>query len=223
MATAKITLIGMFQWMKQNNDDLFKYLSVPSGIDKDKLINTILLHGAEFEVLYPDADYFQFLIGPWSDKWHYTMKKWADLIAIEYNPLENYDRKEDWTETNKASDTEFKQLQDNTFTDAISESSGSGSNEMKRAAYDSSVYEPVDKAETGSSGTNSSTGNEMKSAAQTGMQDHAGENTRSGRMHGNIGVMSSQDMYLQEIDVARFNIYEEISNLFLTEFCIYTY
>ena len=98
MATAKITLIGFYQWMKANNDDLFANLSVPSGIDKNKLINTILMNGAEFEVLYGDADYFKFLIGPWSDKWYRTMDRWAKALAIDYAPLENYDRMEEWND-----------------------------------------------------------------------------------------------------------------------------
>ena len=50
MATAKLTLIGMYQYMNLIEDDLFLNLTVPSGIDKSKLVNTILMNGAEFEV-----------------------------------------------------------------------------------------------------------------------------------------------------------------------------
>ena len=223
MATAKLTLIGLHQWMMANNDDLFKNLSVPAGIDRNKVINTILMNGAEFEVLYADPDFMQFLIGPWSDKWMHTMERWQKALSIDYNPLENYDRMEDWTDERKASDLKMDQILDNTFTDAVSSSSGSGSNEGKRAAYDSSTYENVDKAETASEGTNSSTGQEMKSANQTGMTDHSEDTKRTGRAHGNIGVTTSQQMLESEIEIARFNLYDEISNLFLSEFCVYTY
>ena len=223
MATSKLTLIGMYQWMKTNNDDLFKNLSVPTGIDKNKVVNTILMNGAEFEVLYADPDFMQFLIGPWSDKWMHTMERWQKALSIEYNPLENYDRMEDWTDEMKSSDMKMDQLLDNTITDAVSSSSGSGSNEGKRSAYDSSSYENVDKAETTSEGTNSSIGQEMKSANQTGMTDHSEDTKRSGRAHGNIGVTTSQQMLESEIEIARFNLYDEISYLFLSEFCVYTY
>ncbi|MBR5583339.1 MAG: hypothetical protein IKW21_02300 [Lachnospiraceae bacterium] len=223
MATAKLTLIGLHQWMIANNDDLFKNLSVPTGIDRNKVINTILMNGAEFEVLYADPDFMQFLIGPWSDKWMHTMERWQKALSIDYNPLENYDRMEDWTDEMKSSDMKMDQLLDNTITDAVSSSSGSGSNEVKRAAYDSSSYENVDKAETTSEGTNSSIGQEMKSANQTGMTDHSEDTKRSGRAHGNIGVTTSQQMLESEIEISRFNLYDEISNLFLSEFCIYTY
>ena len=45
----------------------------------------------------------------------------------------------------------------------------------------------------------------------------------TGRIHGNIGVTTSQQMLQSELDIARFNIYEEITDLFLKELTIYTY
>lgn len=203
MATAKITLLGMHRWMKMNDDDLFELLTVPTGIDKDKLVSTILMNGAEFEVLYSSAPVFKEMIGIWSNKWQNTMKKWADALAIEYNPLENYDRKEDWNE-NKF---EAAVAADNSF------QAGSSNTENKKAAYDSSDYENHDKADSGSSG---------ESDAVTNTMAH-GQSGHSGRIHGNIGVTTSQQMLQSELDIARFNIYNEISDLFLTELVVYTY
>ena len=235
MATAKITLIGFYQWMKVNNDDLFANLSVPSGIDKNKLINTILMNGAEFEVVYGDADYFKFLIGPWSDKWYRTMDRWAKALAIDYAPLENYDRQESWTDkgnsskadTRRSSDT--KSGSDNTVSSASSNSSGTGTTENKKSAYDSSTYSPYEKSETGSSGTNNSSGTEASVRSEDSSRSEAGNEVesnyaeRTGRAHGNIGVTTSQQMLESELDISRFNLYDEIAALFLTEFCIYTY
>ena len=45
----------------------------------------------------------------------------------------------------------------------------------------------------------------------------------SGHMWGNIGVMSTQDMLQQELDIQRFNLIQQITDLFLTEFCIMVY
>lgn len=203
MATAKLTLIGMYQWMELNDDDLFENLTVPEDVTKQDLVNTILMNGAEFEVLYPDADYFKFLIGIWSKKWFRTMERWSQALDIDYNPLENYDRMEDWTDGKKTTEVNS----------AVSTSSGSGSNEDKKSAYDSSQYSPFMKSETSSSGDNKSTG------IATGNE----EGTHEGRTHGNIGVTTSQQMLQSELDVSRFNLYDEIAALFLTEFCIYTY
>ena len=235
MATAKITLIGMYQYMEAKDDDLFHNLTVPSGIDKQKLINTILLNGAEFETLYGDADYFKFLIGPWSDKWYRTMDRWAKALAIDYAPLENYDRMEEWNDNGGSAkadtrlSSDAKQGADNKLNAANSNSTGSGNTEDKKSAYDASTYSPYQKSDTSSSGTNNSTSVESNNYSdnlehnETGNAFESNFNTRTGRAHGNIGVTTSQQMLQSELDVSKFNLYDEIANLFLSEFCIYTY
>lgn len=203
MATAKITLLGMYKWMQLNDDDLFNGLTVPTGINKQTLVNTILTNGGEFETLYADATFMKDMIGLWSDKWQKTMDKWAKALAIDYNPLENYDRMEEWA--------------DNKLEHAIasdsSNQSGSGNVTNQKSAYDSTEYQNHDKADSTSSGTNNATANTV---AQ-------GSSTHGGRTHGNIGVTTSQQMLQAELDVARFNLYNEIADVFLTELCIYTY
>lgn len=42
----------------------------------------------------------------------------------------------------------------------------------------------------------------------------------SSRIHGNIGVTTSQQMLEAELKVQEFNIYEKITDMFITEFCI---
>lgn len=203
MASAKITLFGMYKWMQMNDDDLFAGLTVPTGLNKQTLIDTILLNGGEFEALYANADFMKFAIGQWSDKWQHTMTKWNTALSIEYNPLENYDRMEEWA--------------DNKIESAVANDSsnqtGTGNVTNQKSAYDSATWQNHDKADSGSSGTSAATTNTI---AQ-------GNSTHGGRTHGNIGVTTSQMMLQSELDIARFNIYNEISDIFLTELCIYTY
>ena len=201
--SAKITLIGMYQWMKMNDDDLFAGLTVPEGIVKETLVNTILSKGGEFETLYADADFMKDIIGLWSNKWQRTMTRWLNALSIEYNPLENYDRKEDWSD-NKL---------ENAVASDSSNQTGSGDVTGKKSAYDSSDWENHDKTDSNTSGSSNATTNTL---AQ-------GSSAHSGRMHGNIGVTTSQQMLQAELDVARFNLYNEIADLFLMELCIYTY
>lgn len=239
MASAKITLMGMYRWFKVNNDDLFKNLSVPAGITKSVLEDTILMNGAEFEVLYSDADFFQEMIGNWSSKWNRTMTRWVNALAIDYSPLENYDRMEEWNDTSSglnsdtrsASDSKTENVADNRLTTASSTSSGSGGTEDKKSAYDSSDYQNYQKSDTTSSGSNTSNGLESSTSqndaslshSESGNSFNSTEAKREGRAHGNIGVTTSQQMLQSELDVSRFNLYDEIANLFLQEFCIYTY
>ena len=107
MALAKITLYGMARWMENEEDDLFEYLSLPTGMDKDTLIDVIMLRGAEFGVLYADPYFMQTMIGIWSEKHQHTFERWVKALSIDYNPLENYDRFEDWTDAGNRQRSEY--------------------------------------------------------------------------------------------------------------------
>lgn len=243
MAHAKMTLIGMYNW----DNTLFANLTTPAGIDNSLLIDTILLNGGEFETLYADFDFMKEAIGRWSSKWQRTMERWIAVLSEEYDPIENYDRKEDWTDSsNKSVTNTSKKNEDSTHSEGTmrtetavasdsSNSSGNGETVNTRSAYDTTGYSPHDKSETESSGTNISLGTtDAKGETNTsGIDSVRGSNedkstglengVHSGRIHGNIGVKTTQSMILEEIDVSRFNIYDEISNLFLSELVVYTY
>ena len=69
MSDAKITLLGFSRWMNDNSDDLFKaFDDLPTGIDRDVLVNNILLRGGEFEVIYSDPYFMQESIYTWLAK-----------------------------------------------------------------------------------------------------------------------------------------------------------
>ena len=149
MATSKITLIGLNRWMNDINEDLFEQLDLPEGIDKDTLTNNILLQGADFEVMYSDPMFMKDAIGLWASKWYRTFEKWVDALSLEYNPLENYDRKEDWSDTlNKGIKTSARRDNGNTrtFLNTDTETPGTTVTDEKQvSAYDSSTYQPSEK------------------------------------------------------------------------------
>ena len=100
MSSAKITLLGFYNWMDASGQDLFaEFSGLPSGLDKDTLKQNILLRGGEFEVIYSDPVFFQAAVRPWVKKWYRTIDKWIEALAIKYDPLFNYDRTETWTDS----------------------------------------------------------------------------------------------------------------------------
>lgn len=145
MSKAKVTLIGFYQYMASIEDNLFGEMSLPDDIDADLVVDAILQNNAEFEVLYADPFFMKGMIGIWSKKWERTFERWYEaLIESEYNPIENYDRQESWTDTGSSSGTD----------------SSSGSVENKTSAFDSSTYQPEAKTESSTSGqTSASTSN----------------------------------------------------------------
>ena len=98
MSLAKITLYGMYRWMADHEDDLFSELNLPAGMDNDVLIGRIMLKGAEFGVVYGDPGFMQGMIGIWSDTHYSTFERWVRVMSEEYDPLENYNRHEEWSD-----------------------------------------------------------------------------------------------------------------------------
>ena len=207
MASSKMTLIGMNIFMLNMNDDLFKNLTVPEGLDKQTLTNNILLRGGEFEVSYPDPTATQNLIGIWSSKMQPTFERWVNALAIEYAPLENYDRHESWhDETEGSGSSDSSGSVDTTTSDT---------SELEKSAYDQTAFSPYEKTTNGGTvGTTTTDGTE------TSMSNDCQHN---GRIHGNIGVTTSQQMLEAELNLGYWNIYEKITELFLQEFVIPVY
>lgn len=272
MSNAKITLFGCDTYFSHLGQSVFDNLTLPEGITKDTLVDNILLRGGEFECQYGDPDFIRRAIGAWSLKWQPTFKRWVDALAIEYAPLENYDRIEDWTDDTARSDAsasesvhsrnlESSQVNSESADYSQSDAKHTGgeigvttdrdkfdsppTHTVTRSAYDSSNYEPLSQekdtgkwkettendvsessatsSESNSSGSsvNSETGSESTADnASSAMNNNA---VHSGRIHGNIGVTTSQQMLLQELELGYWNIYEKITELFLQEFTIPVY
>lgn len=207
MASSKMTLIGMNVFMLNMNDDLFKNLSLPEGLDKSTLTDNILLRGGEFEVVYSNPTAMQSLIGIWSRREQATFERWVNLAAIEYAPLENYDRMEHWTdEVDGTGSSESSGSVDTTTGDT---------SELTKSAYDQSTYSPYELTTNG--GTVETTTSDTTGTTMSNDSEH------DGRVHGNIGVTSSQQLWLSEAELGYWNIYQKITELFLQEFVIPVY
>ena len=243
MSSAKITTVGFYQYMNAYNNDLFGLLNLPPGINKDTLVNNIMLRGGEFEVVYSNPDFYKSAIGLWSNKHYRTFEKWINALNIDYNPLENYDRMEEWSDSGSRTNTgtvSDSGIRKNTGTQSTESSgkdnfkgSGNSTSSDEISAYNSNSFQNDKKNTTNSS--NSSETNTTANNTRTDNLSESNSNTRTdnlyektnsdrkGRAHGNIGVTTSQQMLQSELDIAKWNIYEQITDLFLSEFCIMVY
>lgn len=292
---AKMTLWGIEAFLKSKEESVFDQLVLPVGITKDDVVDNIFLRAGEFEVLFADPDFLKYSIGVWGRKYYKTFEKWITALNVEYNPLENYDRVEEWTDNNTENSNNLRtnnltqsnnntrtdnltQSNDNTRTDNLTQtenssastsdhqtgsdsSTVSGSQETVNlvSAFDSSTFSNKDKQNvsnsstssnqnandsnisSSSNGTISNTGTvtENSTVSNTGTVTESGtmsntgtisdvenstaNNRHTGRIHGNIGVTTSQQMLLSELDVAKWNLIEQITDLYISEFCIAIY
>lgn len=203
MSSAYIPLYSMAQFTADTDSYIFKNMVLPVGIDKDLLVDTILLKCGQFEVLYSDAEFMQSAVNVWSRKWYRTFEKWLKALEIEYNPLDNYDRHEEYTDKRS----------ENSSGSYTNESDSDGTNENQRSAYDSSTYQPNEKDilknTTSDKGVNNTDSN--------GTIEH------TAHLWGNIGVVTSQTMLREELEIAEWSLYEHIADLFTLEFTLPIY
>ena len=145
---AKLTLWGMNQWLEDtDNQTIFAKLTLPTGIDADKLLDTVLLQCGEFEVLYANPYFLQDAIKVWGNKHYDTLQKWKKALDIEYNPLENYDRKEDWTETSAGTSRSDRQTDTSEENNASSVGSvNSQSNKQINGSSNTSINQATNES-----------------------------------------------------------------------------
>lgn len=183
MRRATLSILGLYNY----NSHLFDDMVVPVGVVKDNLVNNILLESAQLETYIPRFEMLRALIGTWSASRLDAWTKIYTALSADYNPIENYDRNEEWTDA--ASNT--------------AQSSGSVLNKVN--GYNTPTLTDSAKAET----TDSTSG--------------SGTNTHTGRVHGNIGVTTNQQMIQAELELRKTDIYEIITREFIEKFCILVY
>lgn len=236
----RITLIAMNQY----DDHLWDYLSLPEGIEKDIVINNILIRSSDFELLYKDVEFMKLQIGYWSRKHQRTFERWINALNEEYNPLHNYDRHEMYSDTKSIQGSNDETI-DNQST-AGTTTSGSRTvtlddeskivgdvTEKEVSAFNASDYVPSDKTSRNSTSTqdsttedNTETSSETEgTSTTTSNATHESEEslTHEAHLYGNIGVTTSQQMLKDELNVALWNIYDNIADLFVDEYCVCVY
>lgn len=228
MAQAKITLLGMYGYFESIGEDLFEFLSLPEGMNKQTFTDTLFLDYGERAVLYSNPDMLKRMIGAWSTKWSLELGRIASTLLDNYEPLYNIDRYEQVSDT--ANETTSGSLSESEgISGTLSATNGTTNSqtvENTRSAYNSSSYEPDNKSQIGGSTSEniSQTSGSDKSLNQiTGGQKN---NTfaHTAHFYGNGGVTMSQQMVESEIKLReRYNLYHEACKLFSDDLLLYIY
>lgn len=229
--SATVSLLGL----KRLNNGILGELVVPDGVDVELVKDNLLAETAELEVIYPDAIFMQAMIGRWSAKELPIWERLYKTTLLEYNPIENYDRMEEWTE---AEDTKKNTEADatgtsKTDTDGTStrESNTDGViNDQKYvSAYNEVEFTPTERDNNTQNEKNNSEQKDVgtvsvKTSAENTTDETGNRNLlRKGRAHGNIGVTTSQQMIEAEREVALYNIIDVIITSFKNRFCLQVY
>ena len=86
-----ISVLGMYNF----NNGLFDKFEVPEQIEKQDVIDNIILECAELPLVYTNYDILQGAIGLLSKRRLHAWERMATALFEDYNPLHNFDRYED--------------------------------------------------------------------------------------------------------------------------------
>lgn len=179
-----LTTRGMYKY----HPALFDGLTIPDYWNKDTLIGIILQYTDEREVLYPNPEVYETAIMHWGNSNLEQWQRLAKALAVEYEPLENFDRREESTDN----------------TDTVNNGNSTSETVGKATGFNSGSLVVTDGGESSSS------------AQSTG----ATVNKHTARLHGNIGVTTSQQMLQSEIDIRKYNWYNEVGKEFAARFTL---
>jgi hypothetical protein len=214
---------------------------------KDVLIDNILYEAASLEAYYPDPNFMKFMIGRWSFMNQNVWQKLYDTTVLDYNPIYNYDRTEEWTENEKmldgrtatSAETETRNLKtgETSRTDSNGDvtTTGTMKTELNVSGYNEVTFTPSEETiETPDTMTSNNvivdgtrdatnTGTVSIDKKDTESLDRKRDNLRTGRAFGNIGVTTTQQMIQQERETVMFNMYKVITDSFVDRFCLMVY
>ena len=205
---ATLSVMGLYQF----NNTIFDEMVLPTGVDKELLVNNILIECAELETLYPNDEMFKLVVNNWSQKEMPTWEKLFELFNMEYNPLYNVDAYETITE-----ERDLTYTHDNIDTHNLT--NGVNMTETNSTSgFNSDAFQNHDK--TTNVGSNTDTG----TLKEDGTDTDKGTITTTNRRYGNIGVTMTQQMIEREMDVrAQMNIINYIIKSFKNRFCLLIY
>lgn len=227
---ARITLNGFYQY----DDSLFD-VTFPDGIDRGVVIDELLYQLGD---LYPYIQSFENLkkmISNWASEEYSNLYRMLLALEAEYNPIENYDRKENWTDKDSGEDSRLitsngtEHPNTSVITNDETSEEPNQTETTTVSAYNSAAYQPKDKVET--KGTNVTRRNATETTSGTNGYDNTERDTftygkhseHDGRMHGNIGVTTNQQMINEELNLRKFNIYNYIVDRFSERFIVEIY
>ena len=207
---------------------------IPTGIEGDDVINSILLNTAEMEVLYPNPEAFMNFVGVWAKSRANAWQRVYSALIAEYSAIENYDRYEDGSDTSHGNSADNTTDTRQGFTtvkssDSITFNEGNRATTESVSGFNSASFANKNKTETThATDTTTGTNDSLTEAANKNTIGRTTEddrtNSRTSHIHGNIGVTTAQKMITEEIELRTKNdITHFIVEDFKRNFCLLVY
>lgn len=200
----------------------------PDESTRQRFLDYFMLEYGQFTPIYTEPEYLLAHIQAVSASLKYTIDKLYATLSLEYNPIENYDRHENWTDTRTPDlTTEYNGGDTLTMAGGETEAREQHSIERQVSADNTGAYFPSEKTIEDPDTTTQTYNNRSDTRVynnRTDVQTGTDENKHEGRIHGNIGVTTSQQMIQSERDdVAYYNFIDDVARLYGEKLCILIY
>lgn len=228
----------------ERNHLLFDTILLPEGVDKDMVADTIISQYGPEDVIYDNPKIFEYYNQVWFKRKNYTIQKLFDTLNFDYNPIENYNRKEDYAEINDDEENTTRNLGRNS--DRTQDTNDTLTEKTNESGTDNTNTSNLSEVSPFNANTfvndSQSSGNESFDHSQTvdhthdvnnNMSAHQEDNENETRLvendrkknsnlwaRGNIGVTTTQQMIQEEREVVQFDLYEWIAREWAKEFIV---
>lgn len=200
------------------DDTLFDGMVLPEGLDDEDgvvrglIVDDIILRHGDTPLFIPEPTVMKYYITSWSTRMLPVFTRMYDACMAEYDPIENYNRIEDRSETTKDTMGNTRTLNTSTAT------TGTNTTEDSVSAENVTTFSPDTKSVQTPNLTEADSGTIGDSG------NYNGSLTIKSTIHGNIGVTTSQQMLESELAlVPKLDIIRIISDSWAAEFCLAVY
>ena len=148
---ARLTLNGMFEY----DPTLFEGMILPQDYDRDALFMEIMNTCGQLYPYHQQPSVLKSAIRLWFSRNYLNFDRIMDALISEYDPIENYNRHENWTRTPNLHDTETRSGTDTTAHSGDDTESHSGKDTIELGGKDTIELGGKDTVEA--SGTDTTT------------------------------------------------------------------
>ena len=209
--------------MTEHYPSIWTDFTVPTGVDRQDMIDKICIDCAELELLYYDPDILKYMIRNWSKTEGAIWEKLYATENFEYEPIYNLDVT--WTETRTPNllDIRRPDLQHKRTADLKDTESPTDTTTEAVQGFNDSSFNDSRKTTRGGKIEVATTGTDTYNDTGSETYEKTGSETITTTRQGNQGVTMTQDMIKAEREVDQFSIYDFISLSFKKRFCLMVY
>ena len=222
---ASVSFMGLYSY----DQSIFDGLQLPDGIEREILINNLMVETAELEVVQPDPGIIKIVLGWFSKK---RLPQWQ-RVARAYGLDYRIDADTDLTITRtpdlqrdetRTPNLEYSETRTPDLT-TVGENNGSDTSTIRRAGFNSEDLETGEQTTTelGTGNSIHSSGTEQTDRTETGSEHRQATETGSDT-HETIGRRQPvPDLIARELELAKSDVMEYIISDIRRNFCLLVY